>query len=354
MDLPTPSTARHALPDSIRDVDHLEDLLSEPSVGVIDTVGRIPGDHLILGVGGKMGPTLARMIRRAADAAGSKCRVIGVSRFTSPDLPGRLQSHGVEPIHCDLLDPVALAKLPHAPNIIYMAGMKFGTTGQSARTWAMNAFLPGTVAQQFRHSRIVAFSTGNVYPMVPIHTGGCIEDHDPAPNGEYGMSCLGRERVFEHFSQTLNIPMAIIRLNYAVEMRYGVLVDLAERIWRGQAVDVTMGAFNAIWQADANAMAIQALGHAATPPLVLNLTGPETLSVRAASLELGKIMGKAPTFVGSESSVAFLNNAGRCLRLFGYPRVTPGQIFAWTADWVRRGGETSGKPTHFEVTDGRY
>ncbi|HWE02293.1 MAG TPA: NAD-dependent epimerase/dehydratase family protein [Tepidisphaeraceae bacterium] len=342
------------LPDSIRDVEHLEELLSEPSPGVIETVRKIDGDFIVLGVGGKMGPTLARMLRRAIDAAGIQRRVVGVSRFTAGELPDQLRGHGIEPLACDLLDPPSLSKLPDVRNVVYMAGMKFGTTGQHARTWAMNAYLPGMVAQKFRHSRIVAFSTGNVYPMVPVYAGGCAEDHDPFPNGEYGMSALGRERIFEHFSRSLQIPMAIIRLNYAVEMRYGVLVDMAERIRRGEPIDVSMGNLNAIWQADANAMSIRAFEDVATPPLVLNLTGPETLSVRGLSVEFGRLMNKPPTFVGSETGVAFLNNAGRCFGLYGYPSVAPGQVVRWTADWVSRGGQSHGKPTHFEVRDGKY
>jgi nucleoside-diphosphate-sugar epimerase len=342
------------LPDSIRDVEHLEDLLSAPSPGVIETVRKIDGDFIVLGVGGKMGPTLARMLRRAVDAAGIQRRVIGVSRFSTGELPDQLRRHDIEPIACDLLDSQALAKLPEAKNVVYMAGMKFGTTGQQARTWAMNAYLPGMVAQKFRKSRIVAFSTGNVYPMVPVHTGGCTEDHDPMPNGEYGMSCLGRERILEHFSRTLQIPMAIIRLNYAVEMRYGVLVDMAERIWRDETIDVSMGNLNAIWQGDANAMSIRAFENASTPPITLNLTGPETLGVRSVCTELGRLMNKTPRFVGSETGVAFLNNAARCFDLYGYPSVTSGQVIRWAAEWVSRGGKSHGKPTHFETRDGKY
>ena len=328
----TPSLRTTPLPDTIRDVDHLEELLSEPTPGVIETVRKIDGDFIVLGVGGKMGPTLARMLRRAVDMAGVKRRVIGVSRFSSPELPEQLRAHGVEAISCDLLDVDALNKLPDIKNVIYMAGMKFGTTGQQARTWAMNAFLPGLVAQKFRNSRVVAFSTGNVYPMVPIHTGGCSEEIDPAPNGEYGMSCLGRERIFEYFSRTMNIPMAIIRLNFAVEMRYGVIVDMATKIAAGEPVDVAMGNLNAIWQADANAMTIQALAHVSSPPWVLNLTGSETLSVRAISEALGRRMGRTPTFSARQRKRAShftIANAQRCLHLFGYPRVTPKQIVEW-------------------------
>ena len=338
----------------IRDINHLEDLLSTPTAGVIETIKRTPGDFIVLGVGGKMGPTLARMLRRAADAVGEKRRIIGVSRFSSGELPAQLQAHGIETISCDLLDAEALDRLPEIPNVVYMAGMKFGTTGQQARTWAMNAFLPGMVARKFRRSKIVAFSTGNVYPLVPIHSGGATESDDPAPLGEYAQSCLGRERIFEHFSRQWQIPMALIRLNYAVEMRYGVLIDMAQRIARGEQIDLSMAAVNVIWQADANAMSIQAFDHVASPPLVLNLTGPESLSVRWICQELGKRMGKSPTFVGSESGSAYLNNAARCQQLFGYPTITALQLLDWTADWISRGGSTHGKPTHFETRDGKY
>lgn len=340
--------------ETIRDVEHLEDLLSTPTAGAIDTVRRTDGDFIVLGVGGKMGPTLSRMIRRAADAAGVKRRVIGVSRFSTGELPAQLQAHGVETISCDLLDADALDRLPEVPNVVYMAGMKFGSTRQQARTWAMNAYLPGMVARKFRRSRIVAFSTGNVYPMMPVHSGGASESDEPAPVGEYAMSCLGRERIFEHFSRQWQIPMVILRLNYAVEMRYGVLVDMAQRIMRGEPTDLTMGCVNVIWQGDANAMTIQAFDHVASPPTVLNLTGPETLSVRRACEELAARMGKSASFVGSESQSAFLNDASRCHALFGYPQVPAPHVIEWTAEWIKRGGTTIGKPTHFETRDGKF
>ncbi|MDB5331250.1 MAG: hypothetical protein JWP03_2401 [Phycisphaerales bacterium] len=352
--MPSPSIPAKSSPQSIRDVEHLEDLLSVPTDGVVETVRRLEGDYIVLGVGGKMGPTLARMLRRAIDLAGVKRRVIGVSRFSSPELPALLQQHRIEAISCDLLDQDALDRLPEVPNVMFMAGMKFGSTGQQARTWAMNTYLPGMVSRKFKGSRIVAFSTGNVYPMVPVHTGGCAETHEPNPEGEYAMSCLGRERIFEHFSRSLKIPMALIRLNYAVEMRYGVLLDLAHRVHRNEPIDLTMGNLNAIWQADANAAAIRAFEHVASPPLVLNLTGPETLSVRTLCEELGRHLGKQPTFVGSESATAYLNNAALCHDLFGYPTVGVPQLIAWAADWVKRGGDTLGKPTHFETRDGKF
>jgi nucleoside-diphosphate-sugar epimerase len=340
--------------DRVRDVEHLEDLLSEPSEGVVDTVRRLEGDVIVLGVGGKMGPSLARMLKRAADEAGVRKRVIGVSRFSSADLPRQLQAWGIETVAADLLDVDQLEKLPRVANVVYMAGMKFGTTGQSARTWAMNAVLPAYVARRFRGSRIVAFSTGNVYPMVPVTSGGATEADEPQPVGEYAQSCLGRERVFEHFSRTDSTPVALIRLNYAAEMRYGVLVDMARRVLAGETIDVTMGSLNCIWQADANAMSIQAFDHAASPPFVLNVTGPEVVSVRRTCEELARLMGTTAIFSGAESPTAYLNNAQLSHRLFGYPRVSIQQLIQWTADWAKRGGQNLGKPTHFEARDGKY
>ncbi len=343
-----------AIPDRVRDLDHLEDLLSEPTPGVVDTMRRLDGDVIVLGVGGKMGPSLARMAKRASDAAGARRRVIGVSRFSSPDLPRQLNGWGVETIAGDLLEQADLDRLPDVPNVVFMAGMKFGSTGQQARTWAMNTFLPGMVARKYARSRIVAFSTGNVYPMTPVTLGGSIEADDPSPNGEYGQSCLGRERIFEHFSRTQGTPTSIIRLNYATEMRYGVLVDLARRVSAGETIDLSMGNLNCIWQADANAASLRSFDAAATPPFVLNVTGPETLSVRRTCEDFARLMKKDVAFTGAESPIAYLNNAGLMLKLYGYPRVAPQQMIEWTADWVSRGGASLGKPTHFETRDGKY
>ena len=340
--------------DRVRDIEHLEDLLSEPTDGVVETVRRLQGDVIVLGVGGKMGPSLARMLKRAADEAGVRKRVIGVSRFSSPALPKQLESWGIETITCDLLDPEQLDKLPRVPNVVYMAGMKFGTTGQSARTWAMNAVLPAFVARKFRGSRIVAFSTGNVYPMVPVTGGGAVEADEPQPLGEYAQSCLGRERVFEHYSRTDGTPVALIRLNYAVEMRYGVLVDMARRVLAGEPIDLSMGNLNCIWQADANAMSIQVFDHAASPPFVINVTGPEVVSVRRACQTLGRLLGREVSFTGQESPTAYLANAQLSHGLFGYPRVSLEHVVRWTAEWVKHGGEHHGKPTHFEARDGKF
>jgi nucleoside-diphosphate-sugar epimerase len=343
------------LPDRIRDVEHLEEMLSEPTPYVIETMRRLQGDIIVLGVGGKMGPSLARMAQRGSEAAGLGRRVFGVSRFSNRQLPEQLKRWGIEPISCDLLDRAQLARLPDAPNVIYMPGMKFGSSGQQAKTWAMNAYLPGLVCERFRSSRIVAFSTGNVNSMVPIASGGAVETDEPRPVGEYSMSCLGRERVLEHFSHELNIPMAIIRLNYAVEMRYGVLVDIAQKVLRGETIDLSMGHFNCIWQGDANAQTLAAFDHLTVPPNALIVTGPQTLRVRDVADALARLMGSGPPrFSGTESPDALLANSAKATSLFGPPIVHTPELLAWVADWVPRGGESLGKPTHFEARDGKF
>lgn len=341
-------------PAPITDVAQLDDRLSEPTPGVIDVLGKLEGDILFLGVGGKMGPTLARMARRASDAAGVRRRVLGASRFSEPGLETSLQAHGIETLPCDLLDPAQLERLPDAANVVFMTGMKFGSTGQEALTWAMNAYLPGLVCQRFRTSRIVAFSTGNVYGLTPVALGGSLETDPLRPLGDYSMSCVGRERIFEHFSRTLGIPLVLLRLNYATELRYGVLVDLARRVHAGEVIDVTMGHLNALWQGDANAMSLEAFALAQTPPRVLNLAGPELLSVRRLAEQFGALLGRPVTFRGAEAADAYLSNGQLGHQLFGYPRVSVGQMVEWIADWVRRGGASLGKPTHFEVRDGNF
>jgi nucleoside-diphosphate-sugar epimerase len=342
------------LPAAIRDVEHLEDLLSEPTAAAIEAMRGAAGDVVILGVAGKMGPTLARMARRAVDAAAVRARVIGVARFSSPGTQQALEAHGVETIRCDLLDEAAVAALPDAPNVIYMAGRKFGSTGDEALTWALNAFLPSIVCRRYAASRIVAFSTGNVYGLTPRDRGGSREDDPPAPIGEYAMSCLGRERMFEHFSRANGTRVAALRLNYATEMRYGVLVDLAGRIARRETIDLTMGYFNVIWQGDANAMAIAALPHAASPPLVVNVAGREELSVRSVCTDLARRMEMDVAFSGHEEADALLSHGARGWTLLGAPRVDAARLLDWTAAWVRRGGETLAKPTHFESRAGRF
>lgn len=343
-----------SLPPAVSSVDELDDLLSMPAQYVVAALARLEGDLIVLGVAGKMGPTLARMALRASQEAGRSRRVIGVSRFSEPGLEARLQSWGIETIAADLLDPQQLARLPDAPNVVAMSGMKFGSSGQPALTWAMNSYLPGMVCQKFRRSRIVAFSTGNVYPLSPLALGGSIEGDPVGPVGEYAMSCLGRERIYEHFSRTLDIPLSIVRLNYANELRYGVLVDLARKVFDEQPIDLAMGNFNVVWQGDANAMALASFEQAAVPPFLFNLAGPETLSVRRVCATFGHLMQRAVRFVGTESADALLSNGQMAHRLYGYPRVTAEQMLQWIAEWVAKGGATLGKPTHFEARDGKY
>jgi nucleoside-diphosphate-sugar epimerase len=344
--------------DSIRDVAHLEELLSEPTAGAIGAMSALDGDIVVLGVAGKMGPTLARMAKLASEMAGVKRRVIGVSRFSSssPDSPveRQLQSWGVETLRCDLLNPKSLAELPDAANVVFMAGMKFGSTGQEWLTWAINTFLPGLVATRYRHSRIAVFSTGNVYGLSPVSNGGSREEDTLNPSGEYAMSCVGRERIFEHFSRANHTEMSILRLNYAAEMRYGVLLDIALRVNTEQPVALSMGFLNAIWQAEASAMSLQSLVHATSPANIFNITGPELLSVRSVAEEFGKLLNKPVRFSAEESSDALLSNAEKSHQLFGAPTVNVQQVMVWIADWVRRGGSTLAKPTHFEERAGRF
>jgi nucleoside-diphosphate-sugar epimerase len=339
---------------SIRDVEELDELLSEPAEATIHALAALEGDIVILGVGGKMGPTLARMAKRASEAAGIRRRIIGVSRFSSHQCEHQLQAWGVETVRCDLLDSAALSKLPEAANVVYMAGMKFGSTGQESLTWAMNSFLPGLVGERYRDSRIAAFSTGNVYGLCQVSKQGSREGDPLNPRGEYAMSCLGRERIFEHFSRAGMTNISILRLNYACEMRYGVLLDIAKRVYAGLAVPLSMGYLNAIWQGDASSMSLQALGRASSPPFVVNIAGPELLSVRSIAEQFGALFQKPVRFEGVESTDALLSDAGRAFELFGHPRVSAAQLMTWIADWITRGEATSAKPTHFEERAGRF
>ncbi len=337
-----------------RDLAELEDRLSEPSPGAVAALAAHPGDVVVLGAGGKMGPSLAVMARRAADLAGTARRVMAVSRFTDRTVAEFLLARGVEVHPTDLADPHVYQALPDAPNVVFMAGQKFGTQGQPSRTWYTNTVVPALAASRYRESRIVAFSTGNVYPLVPVNSGGSTEGDTPAPIGEYAQSCLGRERVFEYAADAWGTQVSIIRLNYAVDLRYGVLVDIARRVMTGQPVDLRMGWVNCIWQGDANAMALAAFGAASTPPLTLNLTGSETLSVRDVALAFGRYFAREVVFSGNELPDALLSNTTRMQQLFGRPRVDAETLMRWVAEWVGAGGTTSGKPTHFEQREGTF
>ncbi|SMC78152.1 NAD-dependent epimerase/dehydratase family protein [Pedobacter africanus] len=332
----------------------LEQEILKPSAALVEDVSRIEGDILLLGVGGKMGPSMARAARQAIDIAGSRQRVIGVSRFSDAASRAALEAVGVETIAADLLNDAELNALPDAPNVIYLAGHKFGTTGKEAFTWAMNAYLPGRVAEKYRNSNIVAFSSGNVLPFVPVTSGGVSEESSPEPIGEYAQSCLGRERIFEYFSQKNNTPMLIYRLNYAVDFRYGVLVELAKSVLSGKEIDLRTENVNVIWQGDANEIAIRSLLHCASPAKILNVTGPEILSTRWAANQFGRIFGKEPKFVNESAGTALLNNASECHRLFGYPKVTIREIIELTATWMQQGGEALNKPTHFQERTGKF
>jgi nucleoside-diphosphate-sugar epimerase len=346
---------RKSYPDAVDSGEQLEDVLSTPTDAVIETMGRVDGDIILLGVGGKMGPTLARMARRASDEAGVKRRVYGVSTFNSDrTLRSRLEAWGVRTVACDMLDADQVGALPKTPHVIYMAGMKFGATGNESLTWAVNAFMPGQICHHFRESRFVAFSTANVYGLTPVCRGGALESDPLAPVGEYAASCAGRERIFEHFSLAFGMPMVLVRLSYATELRYGVLVDMARRVYDHQPVDLTMGNLNAIWQGDANAVTLLALERTSSPPLVLNVSGPELLSVRQVCETFGRLMNRPVRFHCREAEDAIVVNCQHATRLFGYPRVSADQMIDWIADWVLRGGENMGKPTHFEVRDGKY
>lgn len=339
---------------SIRDLEQLEELLSRPSPELVTMMGRLEGDLLILGVGGKTGPSLARMARRASDAAGVARRIIGVSRFSKPALPQQLNAWGIETISCDLLDRTALAQLPDAPNVLYLAAMKFGSTGQEATTWAMNVYLPGMVMEKYHRSRIVSYSSGNIYPLMPIGSGGSSESDPSGPVGDYAMSVLGRERILTYFSQKHSTPTALVRLNYAHEMRYGVMVDIAQQVMAGKPINLTMGYFNAIWQGDSNVMTLRCFEQVASPPFIINLAGPETLSVRQVAERFGELLGKKVRFIGAEAPDALLSNAQLSYQLFDRPTVPVEQMIEWIADWQRRGGTTHGKPTHFQTRDGKF
>lgn len=338
----------------IETVEQLEDLLSLPTEKDADLMRSLEGDLLILGVGGKMGPSLAKRARRAIELAGVRKRVIGVARFSTGGLARELESAGIETIQSDLLDTGALAALPDVPNVIFMAAKKFGTTGAEHSTWAMNTFLPGLVAERYRASRIVAFSTGNVYPLRPIEQGGAIESTPVAPVGEYGQSALGRERMFEYGSDRWRTPCVLLRLNYAVELRYGVLLDIGVAVKEGRPVDLRMGVVNVIWQGDANSVCLRSFAHCQAPPLVLNLTGPETLPVRYIAERFGARFGVQPVWQGVESPNALLSNASKVQQLFGYPTISPNDIIDWTAEWIACGGPTLNKPTHFQTRDGKF
>jgi uncharacterized protein YbjT (DUF2867 family) len=349
LDIPEP--AQDSAP---ADEIELEERLSRPLPATVEMFRRLPGDLLILGASGKMGPTLSRMARRAMDAAGSRARVIAAARFSDPAAERTLNAHNVETVRVDLLDRAAMNALPDAENIVFMAGQKFGTAGRPEQAWAMNTVVPVYVAERFAGARQVVFSTGCVYANRPADSQGSVEADPLEPVGDYANSCVGRERVFSHFAARLDSPLAIYRLNYAVDLRYGVLVDVAKKVLDGQPVDVTMGYANVIWQGDANDRALRCLDHAAVPPFVVNVTGPETLSVRALAQRFGALFGRPAIVTGAEAPEALLSDATRSLDLFGRLSVDTDTLIRWVAEWLLAGRRTLNKPTQFERFDGRY
>ena len=338
----------------ISSVRQLEEQLATPSIQDQDVMRRLSGDIAILGAGGKMGPSLARRAKRASQAAGVERRVIAVSRFSNSEVVDELERCGIETLRCDLLNREEVAHLPMFENVLLLSGRKFGSTDRPDLTWATNTIVPANVALHYRDSRIVAFSTGNVYPLVEANASGCTEADEPAPVGEYAQSCLGRERIIEYYSHEYGTHGLIFRLNYAVDLRYGVLVDIAQRVYAGQDVNLTVGWFNAIWQGDANSYALRCLELCGSPPQVLNVTGPEKISVRETAQYYGQLFRGEPIFRGEDSGRALLSDASRCHALLGRPEVDLETLLGWVAHWIEIGGPTLDKPTKFEVADGRF
>lgn len=341
-------------PEKIASEAVLEELLSTPSPEAVKMFSVLEGDLLFLGIGGKIGPSLARMAKRACDQAGVEKRIIGVSLFESEQQRKMIGDMGIETIHGDLLDEEFIRTLPQLRNVFFLAGMKFGSEENISLTWAVNSHMPGLIASHFKESRIVAFSTGCVYPLVSVESGGSLESDPPGPVGEYAQSCLGRERMFEYGSKRYQTRVCLIRLNYSVELRYGVLLDIALKVKNKQAIDLSMGYFNVIWQGDMNDMVLRSLELCESPARVLNITGADILSVREVALEFGKHLNIKPEFINEEAPTALLNNPGQALQLFGHPKVSLTQVILWIAHWIGEEREILGKPTHYEVRDGKY
>lgn len=341
-------------PAEIKDEVQLEDLLSAPNAELINMMKRLEGDIMILGIGGKMGITLGRQAHNAISAADVYKKVIGVSRFSDAAGRERLESWGIKTIACDLLDSNEVVKLPHVKNIIYMAGRKFGTSGTEELTWSMNTLVPGYVGTHFKNSNIVVFSTGCVYPLVNAQSSGCTEDTAPAPIGEYAQSCLGRERIFAYCSKQFGTKVLLFRLNYAIDLRYGVLHDIGQQIFMGKPVNNTVGRFNILWQGDANSQALRCLEYCTSPASPLNVTGPEIVRIEYIAEKFAELMDREITYTGKSADKCYLNDSSKATRLFGRPRVSVEQMIKWQAAWFMRGGASLGKPTHFEVNNGKF
>jgi nucleoside-diphosphate-sugar epimerase len=338
----------------IHSVRQLEDALSSPSEADVALMQKLKGDILILGAGGKMGPSLAKLAKRASEAAGSQRRIVAASRFGSEAARADLESAGIDVIPCDLLNPDDVSGLPRCENILYLAGRKFGSSDRPDLTWAMNAIAPSLAARHFRDSRTVVFSTGNVYAFKDVSSSGATEDEPPSPVGEYAQSCLARERIFEYYSREFGTPCLIFRLNYAVDLRYGVLVDIARKVYAGEPVDVRVPAFNIIWQRDANSYALRCLELCTSPPKVLNVTGAETISVEEAARFFAQRFQRDPQLRGTGGHTALISDASLCHQLLGPPTVPAPLLLELVAEWVIAGGQNLNKPTHFEVADGRF
>jgi hypothetical protein len=341
-------------PDKIESEEQLEDLLSRPGSRTVEMFSRLDGDLIFLGVSGKIGQSLAHMAKRACDEGGIKKRIIGVSKFENKEAQKKIEGYGIETIRGDLLDTEFTKSLPEIRNVFFLAGMKFGSISNLAMTWAINSYLPAVIGDHFRKSRIVAFSTGCVYPLVPIKSGGSLETDMPVAIGEYAQSCLGRERMFEYGSIRNKTETVLIRLNYAVEMRYGVLVDIALKVKNNQPVDLDMGYFNVIWQGDLNDIVLRSLEQAKSPASILNITGPEILSVREVAEKFGKLFKTRPVFINKEAETALLNNSAQAFKIFGKPQMPVDQVILWISWWLKEEKDLLGKPTHFEVRDGKY
>ncbi|MCO8121005.1 NAD-dependent epimerase/dehydratase family protein [Stieleria sp. TO1_6] len=341
------------MPDLIETETQLDAFLTQPSDALVECLRHLNGDLIILGIAGKMGVSLGQLAAAAIEKSGVQKNIYGVARFSDAAARERLESVGVRTIKCDLLDRAAVAELPKASNVLFMAGRKFGTGGEESLTWAMNTMVPANVADHFRNSKIVAFSTGCVYPLADVdHMPD--ETTAPAPIGEYAQSCLGRERIFEYGSNRWGTPLCLYRLNYAIDLRYGVLHDIATKIWHDQPVDNSAGAFNMIWQGDANQQALMCLGHCTSPATILNITGPETLSTEAVARQFGKLLDKPVRFTTTAGNVSYLSDSAKATALFGVPSVTAEQLIRWQANWIKIGGRSLGKPTHFEINDGAF
>ncbi len=338
----------------MKDIQQVYQDLLQPSDALVADVAKLDGDIIILGAGGKMGPALARLTKQAMDKAGVNKKIIAVSRFSEVGLQSALNKEGIETISADLLEDEQLQSLPDVKNVLYLAGTKFGTTGKESFTWAMNSYLPGRVAEKYKHSNIVVFSTGNVYPLTPVVMGGAAETYPPEPLGEYAQSCLGRERIFQYTSSKYNTPILIYRLNYANDVTYGVLLEIAKSVKESKPINLKMGNVNVIWQGDANEVAIRSLLHCTVPSKILNVTGPEILSVQWIAEEFGKLFGKEPCFINEEQPTALLSNAAECSHLFGYPKTPVKKIIELLAEWLNQGGKTINKETHFQERTGKY